>query len=128
MLRKSKANYGKRGEEITFRWHEWAFITPDQLGTDTAREIAQAAAAGHYNDVFLACLDASTKNRVPTSASRAASNFAPRVFAKMPAAKNASVEALEQALQRLLGLEQVRGDCELWRRPNRAWVIGLGRV
>lgn len=128
VLRKSKANYGKRGEEITFRWHDWAFVTPEQMGNDAAREIAKAAEAGHYNELFLTCLDAATKSKVPTSASRAASNYAPRVFAKMPAAKNAPVEALEQALQRLLGLEQVRGDCELWRRPNRVWVIGLGRV
>lgn len=128
VLRKSKANYGKRGEEITFRWHDWAFVTIEQIGEDQSREIARAAEAGHYNELFLTCLDTATKSKVPTSASSAASNYAPRVFAKMPAAQNAPVEALEQALQRLLGLERVRGDCELWRRPNRNWVIGLGRI
>lgn len=128
VLRKSKANYGKRGEEVTFRWHDWAFVKTDDIPGNTSKEIERAAAAAHYNGVFLDCLDTATKGRVPTSASRAASNFAPRVFAKMPAAKGATAEALEQALQRLLGLEQVRGDCELWQRPNRTWVIGLGRI
>lgn len=128
VLRKSKANYGKRGEEITFRWHEWAFVLPADLPNTTNAEIARAAEAGRMNELFLECLDGATKSRVPTSASRAASNFAPRVFAKMPASRGASVEALEQALQRLLHLQTIKGDCELWRRPNRTWVLGLGRV
>jgi RecA-family ATPase len=128
VLRKSKANYGKRGEEITFRWHEWAFVLPEELSSTMSGEIAKAAEAGRMNEVFLACLDAATKSRVPTSASRAASNWAPRVFAKMPTARGASAEALEHALQRLLHLEQIKGDCELWRRPNRSWVVGLGRA
>lgn len=128
VLRKSKANYGKAGEEITFRWHEWAFVDLADLPADTAREIAATAAASAENDLFLACLDKSTRDKVPTSASRAASNYAPRVFAKMPTARGRSVEALEKALQRLLHLEIVAGEQELWKRPNRTWVIGVGRV
>lgn len=127
VLRKSKANYGKRGEEVKFRWHEWAFVSADDLTSSTSAEIARAAEHGRLNEVFLACLDQATKNRVPTSASRAASNYAPRVFAKMPTARGATVEALEQALNRLLHLQSIRGDCELWRRPNRSWVLGMGR-
>lgn len=128
ILRKSKANYGKKGEEITFRWHEWAFVDLADLPPNTAAEIAATAAASAENDLFLACLDKATKDKVPTSASRAASNYAPRVFAKMPTARGRSVEALEKALQRLLHLEAVAGEQRLWQRPNRTWVIGVGRV
>jgi RecA-family ATPase len=128
VLRKSKANYGKRGEEITFRWHDWAFVTDEQMGPDLAAQLELAARAAVENEVFLRCLDKSTKERRATSASRAAGNYAPRVFAQMPLAKGMSVEALERGLQQLLHLEMVAGDQRLWQRENRAWQTGIGRL
>lgn len=128
VLRKSKANYGKKGEEITFRWHEWAFVTDDQVGPDTAAELAANARAAAENEIFLRCLDKATKEKRATSASLAASNYAPRVFAQMPLAKGYGFEALERAFQRLLHLEMVAGDQRLWKRENRSWQIGVGRL
>lgn len=128
LLRKSKANYGKKGEEISFQWFEWAFRLMADIPPDTAAEIAANAQASHENDRFLECLDQATKERRPTSASQAASNYAPRVLSKMPTAKGMSAEALERALQRLLHLGVIIGDARLWRRPNnRSWVVGLAR-
>jgi RecA-family ATPase len=127
LLRKSKANYGKKGEELHFQWFEWAFREIGDIPPNVAAEMAATAQAGHENDVFLHCLDQATKERRPTSASNAAANFAPRVFAKMPTAKNMPAEALERALQRLLLLGEIVGDAKLWQRPNRTWVIGLAR-
>jgi RecA-family ATPase len=128
LLRKSKANYGKRGEEVTFRWHDWAFVTDEQMGPDLAARAAQVASDSANNEIFLRCLDKAMAERRPTSASSAAANYAPRVFAKMPIARNTTAEALEQALQRLLHLGEVIGDARLWQRPNsRHWAIGLAR-
>lgn len=127
LLRKSKANYGKKGEEITFVWHDWAFKTAEDLGPNLHSQITAAAKAGEENAIFLQCLDKATKEKRPTSASIAAANYAPRVLSKMPTAKGMSAEALERALQRLLHLGTIVGDARLWQRPNRSWVIGLAR-
>lgn len=128
LLRKSKANYGKKGEEITFQWFDWAFRLLEDIPPDTAAHIAANAQAAHENAIFLKCLDQATKERRPTSASQAAANYAPRVFAKMPSAKNMPAEALERALQRLLLLGEIVGDARLWKRPNRSVVVGLARA
>jgi RecA-family ATPase len=128
LLRKSKANYGKKGEEIHFQWFEWAFRNLDELPPDTAAEVAANAQAAIENARFLDCLDQATRERRPTSASIAASNYAPRVFTKMPTARNMKPEALERALQRLLLLGDIIGDKKLWQRPNRSWAIGVGRA
>jgi RecA-family ATPase len=128
VLRKSKANYGKKGEEITFQWHEWAFRQLSDLPPDTAAELAANAQAATENEIFLRCLDKAIKEKRATSASRAASNYSPRVFALMPLAKGYTAEALERAFQRLLHLEVVAGDQRLWQRENRSWVTGVARL
>lgn len=128
VLRKSKANYGKKGEEITFRWHEWAFRTNDDLGPSLSAKMADTARAGAENDVFLNCLDQVTRERRPVSASVAASNYAPRVFEKMPTARNMKAEALERALQRLMHLGVIIGAERVFQYPNRTWATGIKRV
>lgn len=128
ILRKSKANYGSQGDEISFRWHEWAFSTVDDLPSDRAEEMAANAEAAADNEVFLMCLDKAMQNRVATSASRAAANYAPRVFVKMPTAKKRSFAKLELAMQRLLHLGTIVGDRPLWPRANRGTATGLGRA
>lgn len=128
VLRKSKANYGKKGEEVVFRWHEWAFRSIEDIGESVASRLAETARATAENEIFLACLDKATKEKRATSASSAARNYAPRVFAQMPTAKGLKAEALERALQRLLHLGTIVGEQRLFQRENRAWVTGLGRV
>lgn len=128
VLRKSKANYGKRGEEIVFRWHEWAFRTIDEVEPSTAAQIEATAQATGENEVFLACLEKATKERRNVSASAAAANYAPRVFEKMPTAKGMKAEALERALQRLMHLGEIRGGERVFQYPNRTWATGIARV
>lgn len=128
ILRKSKANYGKKGEEIEFRWHEWAFTNLSELPSDTAAEISRVAADAALNERFLACLDACSRQLRAVSVSRAASNYAPRVFAKMTEGKRVPTEAFEAAMERLLHLGEIANDQKVFQRPNRTWAIGLGRV
>jgi RecA-family ATPase len=128
VLRKSKANYGKRGEEIYFRWHDWAFVRPADLPEDTARDLEATSRAHHENERFLACLDSATEERRAVSASSAAANYAPRVFEKMPTAKGMKKEAFEAALNRLLGLKVIANDQPVYKRENRSWATGIGRA
>jgi RecA-family ATPase len=128
LLRKSKANYGKKGEEIHFIWHEWAFTTLSDLPGDTGRQIARAAEDGALNDIFLACLDKATEERRNVSGSGAASNYAPRAFLKMTLARGIPLAKLEEAMNRLFHLEYIRNDQPLWQRKNRVWVTGISRT
>ena len=127
VLRKSKANYGKKGEEVAFRWHEWAFVNQGEIPTDRSREIEEAARAGEENERFLACLDKATAERRTVSARLAAPNYAPRIFAQMPVAKGLPAERFEQALQRLLHLELIAGEGQVFKRDNRTWALGIVR-
>ena len=125
VLRKSKANYGKKGEEVTFRWHEWAFVTMDDLPDDRGRDIADAAAANAENGRFLTCLQKATDERRTVSARPAASNYAPRVFARMTVAQGMVGAAFERAMERLLHIGQIAAEGQVFKRDNRAWALGI---
>lgn len=125
ILRKSKANYGKRGEEVAFRWHEWAFVPATDIPPERAREISDIAAANHENQVFLVCLEKATAEKRTVSARPAASNYAPRVFAKMPSAVGVGTDGFERAMERLLHLETIIADAEIFKRGNRTWANGI---
>jgi len=127
ILRKSKANYGKKGEEVTFRWHEWAFVGLNEIPDTKAREIAEAAQAGIENERFLECLDKATDERRTVSVRNAAPNYAPRVFAKMTVARKMSVASFERALERLLHLGMIAGEGQVFKRDNRSWALGIVR-
>lgn len=128
ILRKSKANYGKRGEEVTFRWHEWAFVSVDDIPDSKAREIAEAAQAGMENERFLECLDKATEERRTVSVRNAAPNYAPRVFSKMTIAKKMPIASFERALERLLHLGIIAGEGQVFKRDNRSWALGIVRA
>lgn len=128
VMRNEKANYARRNAEVRFMWMRGAFVLESEVPQEQRDEMAANMEASRGNEVFLRCLDEATDKRVSTSASVAASNYAPRVFAKMPAASGLSVEALERALHRLLHLGKVVNDQRLYQRDNRTWAVGLGRV
>ena len=125
VLRKSKANYGKRGEEIIFRWHEWAFVRIEDLPNDTAREIEEVARANTENERFLECLKKATEERRAVSTRPAAPNYAPKAFARMTVARGMKKEGFETAMERLLHLGAIVGDAPVYRRDNRSWAMGI---
>ncbi len=118
ILRKAKANLGKKGEEVAFRWHEWAFVRDEDLGNDTARELAAAAAAGYDNEVFMACLRERNRQRLPVSQSKESHTFAPKEFVGMPEAKGLTQERLTAAFHRLMRLGRIERGF-LWREDGK---------
>ncbi len=123
VLRKSKANYGKRGEEVYFRWHDWAFVRPDDMDAGNAREIEANARANHENEAFLRCLRERTKQQRAVS-ERLSKSYAPNVFAGMPEARGVGKKAMEQAMDRLFRLGAIE-RAEVWRGADRKPVFGL---
>lgn len=128
ILRRSKANYARKGEEISFIWYQWAFTREDDLPPDTARELAEASRDSGANDRFLKCLAKKTTEGINVSHSPSAGNFAPKVFATMPMAKGYSARDFERAMQRLLYLGTIRANENVVQYPNRTWAKGLKAV
>lgn len=127
VLRKSKANYGKRGEEIDFRWHEWAFVRIEDLEQGQGREIALINQANGENARFMECLDKATSERRTVSARPAASNYAPKAFAKMTIARGMPIASFAAAMERLLHLGEILADTPVFKRDNRTVAMGIGR-
>lgn len=127
-LARAKANYARNGETLGFRWHQWAFVNEADLPANVHAEIAANAQASAENERFLRCLDKATGEKRTTSPNKAASNYAPRLFAAMPTAAGCSEKGLEAAMQRLLHLGTVVNDQRIYQRANRTWATGLGRA
>lgn len=128
VLRRSKANYARKGEEIEFIWHDWAFTRIDDLQPSLASQIRDVSRQVAENEIFLACLDKAAEEKRTVSPSKAASNYAPRVFAKMPTGKGIKVSGFEAAMQRLLHMGTIQNDQPVYKRGNRTWAHGLGRA
>ena len=126
MITRAKANYARNGDAVIFRWHRWAFVREDDLADDDRAEIAASLLVVSEDAAFLRCLTKAIEERRATSASRSASNYAPRLFAAMPSAKGIKVKGFEAALQRLLHSGEIVNAANLYQRDNRAWVTGLG--
>lgn len=126
LLRKSKANYGKKGEEIDFRWHQWAFVTTQDLGEDNAAELARTSVFRSQEKKYLLCLEKLTGQKRSVSASVNARNYAPRVMADMPEAAGMSEELFKQAQERLFSTDRIEAEAPLWISPkNRHPVFGI---
>jgi len=128
VLTLGKANYARPDQQLTFRWHDFAFVRDEDLPADTRAQIAHTAAAGIANERFLELLEKTRKEKRAVSASRAARNFAPRVFAGMTGAAGVPEAAFEGALERLLHLEKIVAEGRVYQRENRAWVTGIVRT
>jgi RecA-family ATPase len=103
VLRKSKANYGKKGEEITFRWHQWAFVRDEDLPEDIAAEMRQISRHSFENECFIECLRQRTSEKRAVS-EKPSATYAPSVFASMPEARDCTKEQLVGAMDRLFRL------------------------
>lgn len=126
VLSRGKANYARNGDELSFRWHRWAFVRDSDLPADSRAEFAATAQATADNYLFLACLAERTKQRRAVSEKRSPS-FAPTVFAKMPESKHIGKARLEAAMDRLFRIGKI-DRCELWIGEDRKPVFGLREV
>ncbi|OYU16445.1 MAG: hypothetical protein CFE37_00110 [Alphaproteobacteria bacterium PA4] len=121
-----KANYSRNGETLSFRWHRWAFVREEDIEATERARVAAEIAAANQDTAFLRCLAKITEEKRATSASKSASNYAPKMFAAMPSAKGMTSKGFEAALQRLLHTGKIVNAAKVYQRDNRAWVTGLG--
>lgn len=127
VLTVSKANYGRTGTELHFRWHNWAFVTDADLPPEARAELAEAIKASGENEAFRRCLIAATEHKRAVS-HHPGVNYYASVFGKMPEGKRYTKAAFERAFERLLSLGEIEIDAQLWQRHNRAWKYGIRLV
>jgi RecA-family ATPase len=118
-----KANYARQGEEISFRWHDFALIRNSDLSPNVAAEIAAVARDNGDNAVFLACLAERLKQRRAVS-EKHSPTYAPSEFARMSESKGIGKARLDRAMERLFRLGKIERG-ELWKGDDRKPVFGL---
>lgn len=102
VLTLGKANYARQGEELRFRWHNFALVREGDLPADVRAEYAAVAQTAGDNGIFLACL----RERERQGEGRAVGptpgpNYAPTQFEGMPQAKGVRRDRLKAAMNRL---------------------------
>ena len=118
MIEAPKANYSQSGSKARFRWHAGAFVQDDELPETVRAQLDDISGANAANAAFLACLAVCTEQRRNVSHMRS-SNYAPRVFVRMPEGKGFTVDQHDAALERLLHLGVIEIDAELWTDAHR---------
>lgn len=101
-----KANYSRKGEQLSFAWVDWAFVLESELPGDTAHQLRETAKAQAANDAFLRCLRARGTGR--EVGPNHGPNYAPARFAEMTEAKGLSKVEFARAMERLLHLGVIK--------------------
>lgn len=127
VLKRSKANYSRRGETITFRWHNGAFVRPEDMPASLAAEITATAAATGDNALFLACLAERNKQRRAVS-ERHSPTYAPTIFAGMAESKGIGKARLGAAMDRLFRCGAIERGVVYRDEGKRRDVEGLRLV
>jgi RecA-family ATPase len=122
VLTTGKANYGRKGDAVKFRWLRGAFVTDDDLGADAARTLAGA----NDDAAFLRCLEIRVEQGRAVSESKASRTYAPKTFADMSEGRPIGQYRLSLAMERLF----LAGVIErgVIGRTNGKDVIGLRRT
>jgi RecA-family ATPase len=81
ILERMKANYAARGDQLKLRYRKGVFI-PDGV---TAPSIRTAVGLAEVKAVFLRLVSELDRQKRPVSSNSKAGNYAPRLFAKLPA-------------------------------------------
>ena len=102
VLTNSKPNYGKRGDALRFRWHQWAFVREEDMPRDVRGELAAVIASNGAEEAFLRCLRARAGQAGREVGPKVGPSYAPTRFAEMGEAKGYSKQALAGAMERLL--------------------------
>jgi len=105
VMRLGKANYARQGEELRFRWHDFALILEGDLPADQREALAQTIATTSANGAFLDCLRKRSEQGEGRMVGPAPGpNYAPAQFEGMPEARGLKRGALKQAMERLFAI------------------------
>lgn len=108
LLTLGKANYARPGEELRFRWHDFALKLDSDLPDTTRVEMAESIAVAGANAAFLGCLRARAAQGEGRGVGPSSGpNYAPAQFEGMPEAKGYKKDKLKAAMDRLFSLGRI---------------------
>ena len=122
-----KANYAGQEDGVELEWNAGAYRCVDSRFETESDRVDRQQHEAQANQVFLATLDSLTEQRRATSASKQATNYAPRLMTDSGLVVGFNKNDLERAMQRLFKIGVIIADAELWRRKNRHSQTGIGR-
>lgn len=123
-LRLEKANYSPPGEAVRMLWHHGAFRLEDDVPADDSSRVT--ALQMRQNDIFRECLEAATAREQAASPAKTSSNYAPKLFARMPEARGMSAADFERTMERLFSAGMIgRGHLPFNRSGSRNRAEGL---
>jgi RecA-family ATPase len=129
VLRRAKANYARKDDEITMRWEGGTFRTEGPARwKDTVDRIEERLQKKADDDAFLACLDALREQGRAVSHSRNAPTYAPAIMLKKEETKGISKRRLERAMERLFAAGTIKAGMEIGTKANRHRLVGIGRA
>jgi RecA-family ATPase len=106
VLRTTKTNYGRVGDEIRVRWSQGVFVA--EQGTPTGA-LDRLAADQMAEQVFIDCLRLTLAQGRHVSSLKC-STYAPAMFASMPQAKGFTAKVLATAMERLFAANKIKVD------------------
>jgi RecA-family ATPase len=112
LLKSTKANYGRTGDQIRVRWSDGVFVAEQGAPVGALDRLAADQAAEH---IFLDCLRLTLAQGRQFSPSRSIA-YAPANFARMPEAKGYRANVLALAMERLLSAGKIK--VEMVGRPS----------
>jgi RecA-family ATPase len=131
VLKRSKANYSRKGAEVDIRWQAGAFILEGMAGASALLSEEDERRQAREEAIFLDCLRVRVGQKRPVSESRNAANYAPKEFLGMPEHGRMTKDALAAAMERLIRngrIERATPESPLWRGQDRKPVLGLREV
>ncbi len=104
LLTRRKSNYARAGEEIELRYQQGVLVPANPKAPSPFERVTKIMRAG---TTFLALLDRLAQKNVFVSASKNASNYAPKLFAKQPDRDGCTRGDFEAALHDLLAADKL---------------------
>lgn len=124
-LTNMKVNSAREGARIALRWHEGTFqLADDQPSGNVVDAIARKGREDKADAAFLAALRAADDAGMVVTHNPNASNFAPRMLARLAEARPFKQADLLAAMYRLMGTA-IRYEETRHMYPNRARRLGL---
>ena len=129
VLRRAKANYARKDDEITMRWDAGTFRTEGPARfKDMVDRIEERLQEKADEAAFLACLDVLREQGRAVSHSRNAPTYAPTAMVKLAEAKGIPKRRLERAMERLFAAGIIKAGMPIGTKENRHPLVGIGRA
>ncbi len=126
-LTRSKSNNALPGEKISFRYHNGAFVTDDQLPSDIARKQVAADRDKADDTIFLKCLDERIRQNRAVS-EKPGPNYAPTEFVRMSLGNKIGKDRYAAAMERLFLSNKIESGFIRRDTAKGRDIVGLRRV